>query len=158
MPARRDSSRLREPQQGVCVAVLGDIRRFMRGHAQPLVRVMMLALGVLAMPSAGQVLLYNPHCAPHNDSIQPVHDGGMHGMASQPTPMWQSASPHQCPHCPASECARIPPCSSGSSSLIAATAPVSATVSAGRRWVRPFDDSAHSVLQQPPTPPPLLVS
>lgn len=131
------------------------IHSALRARTRPFVRILMLVLGVLAMPSAGQALLNGSHCARHD---APAHGPGMRMADGHAPALWQSASSHACPHCPANECARFVPCAGGASSIVAATAPVSAAPPTTRIRLRPFDDSARSVPRQPPTPPPLPVS
>src|SRR5574338_684127 len=57
-----------------------------------------------------------------------------------------------------SHCARLAPCTGASSSVIAVTAPTPIALSTARVRILPIRDAVRSVLRQPPTPPPLLVS
>lgn len=123
-------------------------------------RALMLVLGFLALPSAGQAAVNGSHCARHGAAAVPMeHAGSMHSMLSgHQVVAWQDASAHACPHCPASECARIAPCAGGTSAVIAVSAPTPIAFLAERVRVFPLRDAVHSVLRQPPTPPPLPVS
>jgi hypothetical protein len=125
----------------------------------PLARTLMLVLGVLAMPSAGQAVLNGSHCARHDASAHHQTPIGMHEMTGQhAAASWQNAPRHTCPHCPANECARVAPCSGASSCVIAVTTATPMTFSIDRAGIYPIHDAVHSVLEQPPTAPPLLVS
>jgi hypothetical protein len=140
--------------------MFGLIHSARRKEPRPLVRTLMFVLGVLCMPSAVQVAVNGSHCARHEAAaMQMEHAGGMDAMMpGHQVAAWQDASPHTCPHCPASECARIAPCAGASSSVIAVSAATPIAFSADRVRIFPIRDAVHSVLRQPPTPPPLLVS
>jgi hypothetical protein len=120
----------------------------------------MLLLGVMGMPRTGQAAVNGSHCARHEAAaLQMEHAGSMDAMMpGHQVAAWQDASSHTCPYCPASECARIAPCTGASSSVIAVTAPTPIALSTARVRILPIRDAVRSVLRQPPTPPPLLVS
>jgi hypothetical protein len=140
--------------------MIGLTDSMLQGPLRPLVRTVMLVLGILAMPSTGQAAVNGSHCVRHEAAaLQMGHAGGMDAM----TPLhqaaaWQDASPHTCPHCPASECARIAPCAGASSSVIAVSVPTPIAFSTDRVRIFPIRNAVYSVFRQPPTPPPLLVS
>jgi hypothetical protein len=140
--------------------MIGLIHSSRRTEPRPLVRTLMLVLGVLGMPSAGQAALNGFHCARHDASAMRMgHADTVHPMAAaHQAAAWQDASSHTCPHCPASECARVVPCAGASSSVITVSAPAPIAFSTDRVRILPSRDAVHSVLRQPPTPPPLLVS
>lgn len=127
---------------------------------RPAMRTLMLVLGILAMPSTGQAAVDGSHCARHGAAaLQMEHAGGMQSMQpGHQVATWQEASSHTCPHCPASECARIAPCAGASSFVIAVSAATPIAFSADRVRIFPIRDAVYSVFRQPPTPPPLPVS
>jgi hypothetical protein len=140
--------------------MLGLTHSSLRRETRPLVRTLMLVLGILAMPSTGQAAVDGSHCARHQaTAFQMEHAGSMHAMMpAHQAAAWQDGSSHTCPHCPASECARLAPCAGASASVIAVSAPTPIGFSTDRVRIFPIRDAVHSVLRQPPTPPPLLVS
>ena len=145
---------------GYTSLMIGLLYSPLRGSPRSLVRTLMLVLGILAMPSTGQAAVNGSHCARHEAAtFQMEHAGGMDAMMlGHQVAAWQDASSHTCPHCPASECPRIAPCAGASSSVIAVSAPTPIAFSTDRVRIFPIRDAVHSVLRQPPTPPPLLVS
>jgi len=121
-------------------------------------RLAMLMLGVLSVPSIGPAAMQRPHCAQHGPSAAQAHSGDGHHMPGSSSTSWESATQHDCPHCPAAECARIAPCTTSSSAAVSATSHAvtqSATDRAAPRRVQPH---LHSTTHQPPTPPPQLIS
>ena len=134
------------------------------GYAAPMrcmmVRVLMLFLGVVGVPSTGLAAMQRPHCAQHDPSAehQGPHSGTHQAPASTDSASWDSGTQHECPHCPASECARVAPCTVSSN---AAVSEASATVPdpvADRVGVRRMRVHPYSATHQPPTPPPQLIS
>jgi hypothetical protein len=140
--------------------MIGLIDSVLRRETRPLMRTLMLVVGVLGMPSTGQAAMNGAHCARHDGSAMLMgHAGAIHQRAAaRQAGAWQGAPSHTCPHCPASECARIAPCAGASSSVIAVSAPTPIAFSTDRVRILPIRDAVYSVLRQPPTPPPLLVS
>ena len=133
-------------------------RALLRKRRRLFLRTLMLVLGVLGMPSAGQAVVNGSHCVRHDVSAsQPAHAGDMHQMAGTHA-AWQDASSHTCPHCPASECARIAPCAGSSASALVAEAPQLGTLAAGRIQPFPADNRARSIRPKPSTPPPVLIA
>ena len=123
-------------------------------------RILMLVLGVLAVPSVGLAAMQRPHCAQHNTAgEQTAHAGGSHQMP-QPgsSSSWESPNQHDCPHCPPTECAQVAPCTTSPTATIieASRAVLSLTVDRvrlPRLLVQPA--STH---HEPPTPPPQPIS
>ena len=119
-------------------------------------RLLMFVLGIVATPSIGLASMRRPHCAQHEQT--PSHDSqGIRsgGMADRPTgPIWTHRHYHECPHCPASECARTSPCTgTGTAAVRSATTVV--TSLDGHRVARKVErERAHSALSPPGTPPP----
>jgi hypothetical protein len=122
-------------------------------------RTLMLALGIFAIPGTGQAAVDGSHCARHDAASGMEHAGGMHAIQSgHHAAAWQDASSHACPHRPATECARIAPCAGASSSIVVASTPAPIAFSAERVRLFAVRDEVHSLLRQPPTPPPLPAS
>lgn len=130
------------------------------GRMGPLVRLLMLGLGIVSVPSVGPAAMQRPHCAQHVPSPvdQDAHSGHTQ-QAPEPTPLaWESATEHSCPHCPASECARIAPCTTSSNAAIpVALLTVTQTVT-HRGIVRRVRVHPYSTTHQPPIPPPQMIS
>jgi len=125
------------------------------------IRFWLLIPGVLSVPNVGLAALQRPHCNQHERSSmhQPADAGDRH-QATKPiaSASWKNGTQHNCPHCPATECARIAPCTTSSSAAVleaspAVSDPVSNRVRARRVLVHPY-----SATHQPPTPPPQLIS
>ena len=124
-------------------------------------RISMLVLGVLGVPDAGLAAIQPPHCSQHpQSSMHQVASAGDRHNVTEPgsSTSWENGTQHDCPHCPATECARVAPCTASSSAGVSEASPlVNALVSTrvrGRRVrVRPYSAS-----YQPPTPPPQLIS
>jgi len=120
-----------------------------------LTRMLMLVVGVVSVPSVGPAAMQRPHCAQHDPAAQ--HRGG-HQMPDPGRTSWEGATKHDCPHCPATECARIAPCTASSNAAVS-PASLAVTVSAPQRNLfRPVQHELHSKTHQPPTPPPQLIS
>ena len=123
-------------------------------------RVVMLVLGVFSVPSVGSAAMQRPHCAQHAPSAihQQAHAGDGQQMPAPRSTSWESATEHDCPHCPATECARVAPCATSSNAAITAMS-LAVTQSATHRAVlRRVQHRLYSRTHQPPTPPPQLIS
>ena len=121
-----------------------------------LTRMLMLALGIVSVPSVGPAAMqrHDPAAVPHE-----AHSGGRHRVP-EPTQStsWQEASEHACPHCPATDCARIAPCTTSSNAAIA-VASLTVTQTATRRVIaRRVRVHPYSTTHRPPVPPPQLIS
>src|SRR3982751_6378608 len=82
-------------------------------------RLVMLLLAVVSVPSVGAGAMQRPHCTLHE------HSAGADHRTDQPHhTTWQSSTPHECPHCPATECAHAVPCTTSASPVITAAVPV----------------------------------
>ncbi len=73
-----------------------------------LTRMSMLVLGVLSVPSVGPAAMQRPPWAQHDPSAvhQGAHSGTHQVRASIDSASWDNGTQHECPHCPATECAR----------------------------------------------------
>lgn len=123
-------------------------------------RVVMLAVGVLSVPSVGPAAMQRPHCAQHTHSgiHREAHSSGRHQMPDPVPISWESATKHDCPHCPATECARLAPCATSSNAAVAVP-PLAVTQSATHRALpRRVQHGFYSTTHQPPAPPPQLIS
>jgi hypothetical protein len=147
------------PEVWLCCGMKWRTRRSVTRRVSRLSRMLMLVLGVVSVPSIGPAAMQRPHCAQHVPSPgnHVAHSGDTH--RAEPTLVaWESGTKHTCPHCPATECARIAPCTASSNAAISETSlivpdPVSDRVGVRRVRVRPY-----SATHQPPTPPPQLTS
>jgi hypothetical protein len=124
------------------------------------VRLVMLVLGVVATPSVGMEAMRRPHCARHELAAQ--HAG--HAAASSTTAQgpdtqaWMPRHDHGCAHCPASECARVSPCTGSSSTAVAPSRAVVESLDSHRVAVYPARHQVHSASSPPDTPPPQLIA
>jgi hypothetical protein len=108
-------------------------------------RFALLLVGILSTPGLGLALVQRSHCVVHEGSA-------MHHHGS--TPSWTRPTHSDCPHCPATECASLAPCStSGVSSALPTLLTLSIPLAHHLGTIR-IETSPDSTLQQPPTPPP----
>lgn len=123
-------------------------------------RVLMLGLGILSVPSVGPAAMQRPHCARHNPSAihQVAHSGGGHQMADPGPKSWETATKHDCPHCSATECAWVAPCTTSSNAAVSATSPAVTQSATDRATPRRVQPHLYSTTHQPPTPPPQLIA
>jgi hypothetical protein len=139
--------------------MIADTRPARASRPRRMIKVMMLLLGIVAAPSVGLQAVQRPHCVQHGAMV--AHGG--HGSTAEHatsagTPAWSRAHSHECAHCPASECARVTPCTS---STPTALSPVGLAVIGllGHRVpldaIREQAASAYSLLD---TPPPQLIA
>src|SRR6476661_2978074 len=114
-------------------------------------RIVVLVLAILSLPGTGLGAVHRPHCTTH-----PGSSPGHHQAASVHTGMLQPGIPHECPHCPATECANQVPCT-GSNTLLVSAGPVPRSEPSSHRvTVSPLPCTVRSRTHQPPTPPPQL--
>ena len=123
-------------------------------------RVVMLVLGVLSVPSVGPAAMQRPHCARHEPSAmhQEAHSGDGQQMPESRSTSWGSPTRHDCPHCPATECARVAPCTTSSNAAISVTSLPVTQPATHRANLRRVQHRLYSTTHQPPTPPPQLIS
>ena len=120
----------------------------------------MLMLGIVAAPSVGLEALQRPHCIQHGVVAA---RGGHHAASERQapgrgSPSWRQAGNHECPHCPATECARVSPCT-GSTTTALSPAAVAVTYLTGHRVALDLvRDQASSAQAPPDTPPPQLIA
>jgi hypothetical protein len=122
-------------------------------------RSALLLVGILSTPGLGLALVRRSHCATHEASVMHVVDpGGGHVGHQGPLPSWTRPTHSDCPHCPASECASLAPCSiSGVSAALPSRLTLSTLPAHDPGTIR-TETSPESTLQQPPTPPPQTIA
>ena len=123
-------------------------------------RVLMLPLGLLSVPSIGLAAMQRPHCAQHSPSAvhQEAHPGTGQQAPESSSTSWDDTTSHDCPHCPATDCARVAPCSTSLNVAVSVTS-LAVTQSASHRAVlHRLQHIPYSTIHQPPTPPPQLIS
>jgi hypothetical protein len=126
----------------------------------PSIRLLMLLLGIASVPSAGLEALQRPHCAQH----EPAAHHERHITApvavahAQDQQAWTHRHDHNCPHCPVSECARVSPCASSSTTAVAPSRAVVEDLHGHRVMIDLLRQLAHSADSTPPTPPPQLIA
>jgi hypothetical protein len=118
-----------------------------------IVRMALLVLGILSVPSIRLGAAQRPHCSKHEPSSS-GHDQAVpvHAMVLQP------GSRHECPHCPATECAHLVPCSATTSLVLAAASCIAAKLLPQEVGLPALQCHAHSRTHEPPTPPPQLIA
>jgi hypothetical protein len=121
--------------------------------------LLMLLLGIAGVPSTASAALQRPHCAQHEQGRQ--HD---RPRASSTTVApaegqltWTTHQGHECPHCPASECARVSPCA-GTLTAVAPARTSIADPQGHRVVIDRLRQLARSAISTPPTPPPQLIA
>jgi hypothetical protein len=126
----------------------------MRLSRSRITNILMLVLGILSVPSVGARAMQGPHCAKHEQpTLHPAHQASSaHPESVQP------GTPHDCPHCPARECAHVVPCATSTSPVTAAASLVVTESSPGHVGVRTVRTHARSRTHEPPTPPPQLIA
>jgi hypothetical protein len=121
--------------------------------------LLMLLLGIAGVPSTGLAALQRPHCAQHELTRQ--HDrrtaSSTNVAQAQGQITWTNHQGHECPHCPASECARVSPCA-GTPTAVAPTRTSIADPQGHRVVIDRLRQLARSAIPAPPTPPPQLIA
>lgn len=123
------------------------------------VRLLLLLMSILSTPGLGLGSIRHSHCAGHEGSaMHVVHPGGGHAGHNSSHISWTRPTHSDCPHCPASECASIAPCSvSGISAVLPILLTLSSPLAHHVGSIR-IETSPDSIIQQPPTPPPQTVA
>ena len=124
------------------------------------VRFLMLVLGIVATPGAGLEALQRPHCAQHElGSRHDNHQAALTLVARVHAPAgWTQQHDHSCPHCPASECARVAPCAGSALTALKSSGAVTYSVQDHRVGLDLDDQHVHSAVSPPDTRPPQLIS
>ena len=122
-------------------------------------KLFLLLVGILSTPGLGLGLVQRSHCAAHEASMMHVvHPGGGHVGHQGSILSWTRPMHSDCPHCPATECATVAPCSFSSTS---ATSPLILTLKTPpihHLATFPVRVSVRSTTHQPPTPPPQTIA
>src|SRR5688572_23611595 len=124
-------------------------------------RILMLVLGVLAVPSVGTAAMQRPHCAQHDTApgAQTTHGNGAHHThAPNSSTTWQSGSQHDCPHCPPTECAQIAPCTTSPTATIVEGSGTVIPLMVRTELIPKLPVQPGSTTHEPPTPPPQQIS
>ena len=119
-----------------------------------IIRLLMLALGIISVPSVGPSALQGPHCAQHGASM--IH--AAHGLPSSGRAWTRASSPHECPHCPAAECAQVAPCAGSATTALTPTRALFADLRGHRAAVDLKVQRALSATSPPDTPPPQSIA
>jgi hypothetical protein len=122
-------------------------------------KVFLLLVGILSTPGLGLALVQRSHCATHEASVMhAVHPGGGHVGHQGPAPSWSRPVHSDCPHCPATDCASIAPCSTSGVSAALPSLLTLSTPPAHHPGTIRIETSPESTLRQPPTPPPQTIA
>jgi hypothetical protein len=122
-------------------------------------RLFLLLVGILSTPGLGLALAQRSHCATHDASVlHMVYPGGGHVGHRGPAPMWTRPMHSDCPHCPATDCASLAPCSISDTSAALPSRLTLSTPPAHHPGTIRLETSPDSTLQQPPTPPPQTIA
>lgn len=126
------------------------------GQARVLFRSLMLVLAIASVPSIGLDALQRPHCVQHARSALHAGHTTATGQAPPggPSPAWTTPATHDCPHCPASDCARLSPCAGSTTTALSPTAAGILGLYGQRVTVKIVRDRADSSNPPPDTPPP----
>ena len=139
--------------------MVGMSRRHGRSRARRVFQLVMLLLAVVSLSGLGPDVLQRSHCAQHEVSAHAAHTPAVQHPGQAPEgATWRAHDQHDCPHCPASECARVSPCSSSTFSVLSPRAIELAGFLGHRVAVRPVRDRADSATSSPVNPPPQLIA
>ena len=123
-------------------------------------RVLMLVLTIVSVPSVGLDALQRPHCVQHDASA--VHAGHaislQHTSSAARSRRWTRPSTHECPHCPASECSWVSPCTGSTSTALSPTAVDMLSHFTHRVGVKSVRERADSAIPSTDTPPPQAIA
>src|SRR5215213_5507807 len=124
-----------------------------------MMRLLMLLLGIAGVPSTGLAALQRPHCARHEATCQHGRPTASSAIVAQAHGQitWSSHQGHDCPHCPASECARVSPCA-GASTAVASSGTALTAPRGHRVVIDGLRRLARSAIPAPPTPPPQRIA
>ena len=123
-------------------------------------RILMLVLGVLAVPGLGQAAMQRPHCAQHDMAgEQRAHAGGTHQMPEPgSSSSWNTPSQHECTHCPPTECAQVAPCTTSPTATIIEGSRAIIPLAVDRVRLPRLTVQPGSTHHEPPTRPPQPIS
>ena len=123
-------------------------------------RILMLVLGVLAVPSLGPAAMQRPHCAQHDTAGEhTAHAGGPQQLSEPGASLsWRSSSQHECAHCPPTECAQVAACTTSTTATIIEVSGAVISLAIDRVTLPRLLVQPASTNHEPPTPPPQLIS
>jgi hypothetical protein len=121
--------------------------------------LLMLLLGIAGVPSTASAALQRPHYAQHEQTGQHDRPTASSTIVAQAQGQiaWTNHQGHECPHCPAFECARVSPCA-GSLTAIAPSCKAIADPQGHRVVIDRLRQVARSAVPAPPSPPPQLIA
>ena len=123
-------------------------------------RILMLVLGVLAVPSLGPAAMQRSHCAQHDTTGEhTAHAGGSHQMPEPgSSSSWEPSSQHECAHCPPTECAQVAACTTSTTATIIEVSGAVISLAVDRVRLPRLLVQPASTNHEPPTPPPQPIS
>jgi hypothetical protein len=120
----------------------------------------LLLVSIFRLLEAANLPVEGSHCAQHGASA--IHLMGVGAVQQMPQgagmPSWQGPSHSDCPHCPASECARLVPCATTTIVAVATRPDRMVRGAIHRSSVLPVRLPFRSATHPPPTPPPQLIA
>ena len=124
------------------------------------IKLLMLLLGIASVPGVGVADLQRPHCGQyelggHHEPRSTSPSAVAHHQIEQ---TWTPRHTHECPHCPASGCARVSACAGSSSTAVAPTRVAVADIYGHGVTADRLRQFVHSVVSRPPTPPPQVLA
>lgn len=122
-------------------------------------RALMLMLAIISLPSIGLDALQRPHCTQHEaPAIHAGHAPGGGHTSPDGSRRWTTPPTHECPHCPAAECARVSPCAGSTSTALSPTEVDMLGLFTHRVHLQPARDRADSAIPPTDTPPPQAIA
>jgi hypothetical protein len=122
-------------------------------------RLFLVVVAILATPGLGLAQAQRSHCAGHATSAMHAGEPAIgHGQDHSSTASWTRPSHSDCPHCPATTCASVAPCSVSGSSVAAPTVLTISSLPTHHWRTARTQVSLHSRTYQPPTPPPQSIA
>ena len=123
-------------------------------------RLLMLILGIAGVPSVGPQALQRPHCAQHEMALHRMVNTAatLPVKRAQDAQAWTEGHDHDCPHCPASDCASLSPCAGSSTTAIATASAAVAKICGHRVAIYLARERPFSATTPPDTPPPQLIA
>jgi hypothetical protein len=120
--------------------------------------LLMVILGIMSVPSLGMGAWQRPHCAQHGTAIHVGHGVASDRAPSHGAPTWTRGTNHECSHCPASECAKVSPCASSTTTALSPKGIGMTGCPVHRVIIDLAGEQAASADFPPDTPPPQLIA
>jgi hypothetical protein len=118
----------------------------------------MLAIGIASVPNAGAEDAQRLHCARHETGAAHGQAAVQHVTPNDASPTSNGRTSHDCPHCPASECARVASCTSTTTNALSPLGLAIVDLQGLRIPLGLVDDQVSSAHSPPDTPPPQLIA